>query len=82
MVKVKNVTEEVLCVPNYPAFQPGEVRECTEEEQTYFLNNPGFQDPEVMEAAPDRVNKTEQTAAAEEEKEIEEEETRRNRRNR
>lgn len=50
MAKVKCIATEVVCVPNYPAFQPGEVRECTEEEQVYFLNNPNFVDPDVMDA--------------------------------
>lgn len=51
-MKIKNTKESTLCIPNFPAFGPGEVRECTKQEAEILLANPFIV---VSEASGDAV---------------------------
>lgn len=40
MVQIKNTKKDTLFIPNFPAFGPGEVRECSQSEAEILLANP------------------------------------------
>jgi len=41
-MKIQNISNEIQCVSQIPAFQPNEIREVNEEESKRLLNNPYF----------------------------------------
>lgn len=49
MIKIQNASLQIQCIPNFPMFQPGEIREVTEEEAKTLLDNPFMMEASVAE---------------------------------
>jgi hypothetical protein len=49
MIKIKNTLDKEISVPNFPTFQPGEIREVEEKDAEYLKNSPFLEEVEALE---------------------------------